>query len=109
MQVVPSLSIEDGIQASRKVLQKCYFDHRCEPGIDALREYQREWDDDRKMFKDHPLHNWTSHASDGFRYLAVAYQLEKLPREQQDPKFDTDRSFSKIVELSRKRRLRGDD
>ncbi len=39
----------------------------------ALRNYQREYDDDQKVFKAKPLHNWASHPSDAARYLALAY------------------------------------
>ena len=48
----------------------------CVDGIEALKQYQREWDEDRKIFKDKPKHDWTSHAADAFRYLAVCWQEE---------------------------------
>ena len=86
---VPSESVQLGIQAVRKILPDCYFDKvKCEEGLDALRNYQREYDDDKKCFRDSPLHNWTSHAADSFRYLAVSYlrETKKEPIKAQ-PKF----------------------
>jgi hypothetical protein len=74
IRVVPNLDLQDGIQAVRAILPRCWFDAgRCKQGLEALRQYQREWDEDRKVFKPKPLHNWASHPSDGFRYLAVSY------------------------------------
>lgn len=64
--------LADGINAARQLLPRCYFDAvKCEYGVEALRQYRREWDDEKKVFKDHPLHDWTSHPADAFRYLAL--------------------------------------
>ena len=74
LKVVPNLELEDGVQAVRAILPRCWFDaKRCKQGLEALRQYQREWDEDRKVFKPRPLHNWASHPADAFRYLAVSY------------------------------------
>jgi hypothetical protein len=70
--LVPDHTVDDGINAARRMLRRCWFDaERCELGIEALRQYKREWDDDKKAFKDRPLHDWTSHAADAFRYLSM--------------------------------------
>ena len=75
IQVVPRLGIEDGINAVRKLFPRMYFDKdRCKDGIEALKSYRRDWDDKRKVFKERPTHDWSSHASDSFRYLAVSMQ-----------------------------------
>lgn len=104
VQITDNLSIADGIQAGRKALNRAVFDHRCEEGLEALREYQREWDDDKKMFKDRPLHNWTSHGADSWRYLAVCWQSEKLPRDEEAPRYEIDRTFNEMLGLVKKRR-----
>ena len=79
LKIVPNLSIQDGIQATRLALTRTWFDNRCEEGIECLRQYQREWDDDRKVFRDRPKHDWTSHSSDAFRYLSVVWKDEDSP------------------------------
>lgn len=67
-----NLSDEVGIQAVRDLLPKCWFDHnKCKQGIKALELYRRDYDDKRDVFKERPLHDWTSHAADAFRYLAM--------------------------------------
>lgn len=74
--IVPELSVQDGIQAVRMMLPRVWFHPRCEDGIEALRQYQREWDEDKKAFKERPRHDWTSHPADAFRMMAVAWQHE---------------------------------
>jgi phage terminase large subunit len=80
LKIVPSLSLQDGIQATRLALTRAWFDHKCEDGIECLRQYQREYDEDKKVFRDKPRHDWTSHGADAFRMLSIAWKEEaKLP------------------------------
>ena len=80
IRIVPDLSLMDGIQAARLMMPRCWFNLKnCEEGIEALKQYQKEWDDDRKCFKDKPRHDWTSHPADAFRYLALSWQEEYKP------------------------------
>jgi hypothetical protein len=74
----------DGINAARKTLARCVFHSRCEEvGISALEQYRREWDDDKKAFKQSEVHDWTSHLADAFRYLAMAWR--EIPAEKPPP------------------------
>lgn len=82
--VAPNLSIEDGLEAARVLLKACWFDReRCERGLMALHAYRREFDAKRNDLKPMPLHDWSSHAADAFRILAVGYDRDKPA-----PKFD---------------------
>jgi phage terminase large subunit len=69
--VCPRLSVDDGIQAVRRMLPNCWFHPKTKQGLDALKNYRREYDEKRNVFYDKPLHDWSSHAADAFRYLAV--------------------------------------
>ena len=69
--VAPRLSVADGIQAVRRLLPRCWFHPRTKPGLDALRNYRREHDERRQIFYEKPQHDWSSHMSDAFRYLAI--------------------------------------
>lgn len=102
---VPNLSVQDGIQAARKCLARSVFDEKCEDGLFALDSYHREWDDDKKMFKDKPAHDWASHPSDGFRYAAVMWDYEPTLKIAEDTRYSTDRTFDEMVTLNRKKRL----
>ena len=67
--VVPQSKKPDQISAARKVIQRCEFHKdRCEDGIDGLRAWEFEWNDDTNVFSREPLHNWASHPSDAFAY-----------------------------------------
>lgn len=78
--VAPRLSVDSGIEAVREILPKCAFDaSRCEEGLKGLEHYRKEWDDDKGIWKDKPLHDWASHPSDAFRYFAVSMQNKVIP------------------------------
>lgn len=75
--------VDDGIQAARRLIPQCWFDEKkCEHGLDALRQYRREYDDKLKTFRDRPLHDWTSHAADAFRYLARGLPDQSYNRQE---------------------------
>lgn len=86
MAIAPNLEVQDGIQAARVALRICWFDElKCYEGLEALRQYQREWDEDKKAFKEKPRHDWTSHPADAFRMMAVAWQQEDPKPKAADP------------------------
>lgn len=86
--IVPSLSVQDGIQATRMMFDRCYFDAvACEAGIESLRQYHREYDTEKKMFKDKPAHDWSSHGADAFRMLGVAWRELKADQPKPAPRF----------------------
>jgi hypothetical protein len=61
------------INTTRLALARCWFDRdRCARGLEALKQYRREWDGKRQTWRERPLHDWTSHAADAFRSLACA-------------------------------------
>jgi len=75
IQIAPQLNVDDGIQAVRSLLATCWFDaEKCSHGIDALRAYHRDYDDNNRVWKGRPAHDWSSHSADAFRYLAVGHR-----------------------------------
>lgn len=73
MEVAPKLSLDDGIQATRQILPRTYFNMvNCAAGVKAMSQYRRHWNDKTKSFQDHPVHDWTSHPADAFRTGVVA-------------------------------------
>jgi phage terminase large subunit len=72
VRIASRMSVDDGIQAVRRLLPRCWFNvPAVKQGLDCLRNYRREYDEKRKVFYDRPLHDWSSHGSDAFRYLAI--------------------------------------
>lgn len=77
IEIAPRLKLEDGIQQARSMIGKCWFDQEnCERGIEALLQYRRQFDERLKAWKGNPLHDWTSHGADAFRYLAIGKPVE---------------------------------
>jgi phage terminase large subunit len=70
--VVPKLPLEDGIHAAQLLIPRCWFDHaNCKHGLECLRQYHRAYNEKSRSFRASPVHDWSSHAADAFRYLAV--------------------------------------
>jgi hypothetical protein len=101
--LVPKLAIQDGIEAVRLMLPKCYIStaRGCGRGIDCLRSYRRQWHEHTQSYSDTPLHDWSSNGADAFRYMSLVaaertadlvnekpivhegYTLEQLWRDQE--------------------------
>jgi hypothetical protein len=74
--IVPVGPVYDGINAVRRMLSICKFNKaKCSVGIEALKNYRREWDEKKKVFADTPLHDWASHPADAFRTFAMGQHL----------------------------------
>lgn len=83
--VVPRITNElEGIDMVRRILHRCRFDVvNCGPkkagakargGIDALRNFTKEFNEQTETFKDTPRKDWTNHGADAFRMFAQAYR-----------------------------------
>jgi hypothetical protein len=72
---VPRLLVQDGIQATRLLLRTARFDAtRCEKAIEALRQYQYEYDEAKQNFRQKPRHDWASDYCDALRIGALGYK-----------------------------------
>lgn len=80
MHVVPATSQQNSIEAARKTLEVCWIDQaNCKEGIEALKQYQFEYDDDKKIFRSKPKHDWSSHAADAFEIIGQVWSEVKAP------------------------------
>jgi phage terminase large subunit len=84
--VVPVSSKPDRINAARTFIKRCEF-HKtnCEIGLNGLRAWEFEWDDENRIFSREPLHNWASHDGDGFSYGCQVMRAH-FPPEDDKPK-----------------------
>jgi hypothetical protein len=81
----PELSLRDGIGAARWLLEQPMRIHpRCEAGIEALREYRYEYDEELRVYSTRPLHSWASHTADAFRYVACVVRASDLMTRRPD-------------------------
>lgn len=103
VRIVPDLSLQDGIQAVRAIFPRLWIDHaKCNEYdlLESLRQYQREWDDDKKRYRDKPRHDWTSHGADSVRYMAIAWQTERTAEKPKDPKFWHEATLNELWEMT---------
>jgi phage terminase large subunit len=104
--IVPELGLMDGIQAARLTLANAWFDPACQEGLETLKQYQREFDENKKVFKDKPRHDWTSHYSDAFRYACLAWKEIKPAPKAEKPKFWDESTLDDLWKQTEKRRGR---
>ena len=75
--VAAKLSVEDGIMAVRKMLPNAWFNKETTKfGLECLRNYRRVFNEKLNVYQEKPLHDWSSHCSDAFRYLAVGIDTQ---------------------------------
>ena len=83
--VLQSATIASGIELGREMLKTCYIDEdKCKRGVECLRKYKYMYDEQRKVFMKTPMHDWTSHAADAFRYLAQAFEMHTGEKKRAD-------------------------
>jgi hypothetical protein len=104
--LAPKRGLLDGIQAARWLLQqKVRFHARSREGLTALRAYHYVWDEERKTLSNLPEHDWSSHGSDAFRYLACVMRFsEEITRPKAPaPPIDWERrpTFSEAIKAYR--------
>ena len=94
--VVPKLALEDGIHAAKMVIPRCWFDaERCKPGLESLRHYHRAYNEKLRSFRNSPVHDFSSHAADAFRYLAVGIR-ENRQFEGRPPQMIADSNYNPL-------------
>jgi phage terminase large subunit len=86
--VVPQTKKADQISAARRVIQSCEF-HKseCEEGIDGLRAWEFDWNEDNQVFSKEPLHNWASHPSDAFAYGCQVMEMDQPAAKEEDARW----------------------
>jgi phage terminase large subunit len=80
--------VADGINAVRLMLSRTWMDSdKCERLVEAMKQYRREWDGKRQVWRERPLHDWTSHPADAARTLAMAHRPVVQPSRMIVPNF----------------------
>lgn len=82
--IVPDAKKQDRINAARMVMPNCHFNRTaCKDGLDGLRNWSFEYNEDTKTFSKEPKHDWASHPGDGFSYGALVMRERVI--EQKKP------------------------
>lgn len=97
MTVIPATSQQNGIEATRKTLDICWFDGtRCADGLEALRQYQFEFDPDKKVYRSKPRHDWASHGSDAMEIIGQVWQAPRKAVAPPAPRFLSDMTAEEV-------------
>lgn len=73
--VVPKLGIQEGIDMVRNIFNRFWIDeNKCARLIQALENYQAEYDEKLEQLKDKPKHDESSHFADAVRYLGIMFR-----------------------------------
>jgi hypothetical protein len=92
---IPKVSVADGLQAGRTAINSALFHtgddeagQRLALGIEGLKAYRREWDDELKTFRENPLKDWAEHIGSAGRYLGLAWREEYVRPKPDAPRLD---------------------
>lgn len=78
MTVLPREGVDMGIERVRKHLSKCYFDiNKCEVGLKCLESYRKQYNEKLRVYSESPLHDFSSHGADAFRYMCQGIELHQ--------------------------------
>jgi hypothetical protein len=92
--IVKNIPIDDGISAVRSVFPRTWFDEvKCARLVECLSAYHREWDEDRLDWRLRPVHDWSSHFADSFRYMAVGLREKLVPQTTKLPEYTSHQSW----------------
>lgn len=120
---IPRVSVADGLQAGRDTINAAVFanNERVLAGIEGLKSYRREWDDERKTFREVPVKDWAEHIGSAWRYLGLAWKVFVPPKQQAakpkeliyevqpDGRIQSNMSVKEAVDAMVKRRRMRDD
>lgn len=95
--LVKRIAVADGIHAGRELIKVAQFHRsmmegderteRVDHGVEGLKNYRREWDDERKTFLDNPFKDWAEHIGSSWRYLGLAWrEIKKVEAPKPPPK-----------------------
>ncbi len=76
--IAPRLDKQEQIQAGRATFPHCTFNEKTTvDGLEALKSYHHQYDDEKKVFMVAPEHDWSSHYADGWSVLSVVWRQMK--------------------------------
>lgn len=79
---LPMVSVADGLQAGRVTINAAQFADtpRVQAGLEGLKNYRRDWNDELKSFRETPVRDWAEHIGSAFRYLSLAWREVVPPK-----------------------------
>lgn len=85
--ITPDSRKSDRINAARTVIGNCEFSDLCEEGLNGLRSWSYEYNEETKTFSQEPKHDWASHDGDGFSYGCLIMQMTRPVVKPETPRY----------------------
>ena len=96
--VVPKLPLEDGIHAAQMLIPRAWFDaEKCKPLLSALRQYHRAYNEKNRAFRTSPVHDWSSHFADAWRYCSIG--IQEVKNDGRPPQIMANNSYNPFDQL----------
>lgn len=71
-EVVPMVAVDDGINKGKLFWGRLWVNNdKCGGWLDNVSQYRQKWNEERNMFENTPLHDFSSHSADVHRYAAI--------------------------------------
>lgn len=87
--VAPKTLLETGIELTRAILHRCWFDkEKCALGVKCLLNYRKHYNEKLQVYSDRPFHDYTSHSADAFRMLAIMESYKNEENSIGDSEYD---------------------
>lgn len=84
--IIPMSRQSDRVNAARILIPRIEFHAtNCAKGLDGLRAWSYDYNEQTKTFSSDPLHDWASHDGDGFSYGCQIMQLYNPPKKEEKP------------------------
>lgn len=84
--VLPSTSVQDGIELVRKWIKYMWIDDRLNYIKDTFTSYTKEWNERLGVWNSQPLHNEWSHPADTIRYMCMSLPKNSFSKNQRETK-----------------------
>lgn len=97
VRITPDSRKADRVNAARKLIKRVAFSDACEPGLDGLRAWSYEYNEETKTFSSEPKHDWASHDGDGFSYGCLIMQTTKPEIKDEERIFPAKGAGSRII------------
>jgi len=97
VKITPDSKIPDRVNAARKVIRHVEFSDKAEAGLDGLRAWSYEYNEENKAFSQTPKHDWASHDGDGFSYGCLIMEMTKPPVKEAEIVYPVQAKSGRIV------------
>lgn len=105
VRIVSRTSIADRVNAARVLTPRVAFHaENCERGLDGLRSWSYEYNEDAKVFSSEPMHDWASHDGDGYSYGCQVMQEVSPPTTKPDPRWPQQQTINELIKAHRRQK-----